>query len=371
MRIGIDARLYTQTGVGRYLKNLLLTLSQIDQKNEYIIYLRKQEFHLFDTKNPNWKKKLLDIPWHTFSEQMYVPLQMMKDNLDVAHFPYFNVPIFYSKKYLLTIHDLIVDHFDTGRASTLPAPLYWAKRLGYSLATNWGAKRASRITVISQTTKQEVINHYHVPSEKLHVTFDALDMKFKETVLSTRPKRLITGAYILYVGNAYPHKNLERLCQAFGKIQKKQKIKLVFAGDDSYFYPRLKVQAKKLGLERELIFFGNANDTQLYDLYSFCTILVFPSLMEGFGLPNLEALYCHKLPVLSDIPVFREIWGDTLPFFDPYSVEKIADKLTYALNLSPEKYNTLVSLARKNVDLFTWIESAKKTLTLYEEIVKE
>src|SRR3989338_2920706 len=162
MRIGIDARLYSQTGVGRYIRNLLRELAIINKRDEFYIYLNNPEYGDFREPSSKWHKVLLNLKWHSIQEQIFIPIRFTQDKLDVAHFPYFNVPIFYQGKYLLTIHDLIVDHFDTGRASTLPAPLYRLKRLAYHLAMRRGISRATTISVISETTKQEVMDHYHV-----------------------------------------------------------------------------------------------------------------------------------------------------------------------------------------------------------------
>lgn len=368
MRIGIDARLYIQTGVGRYLRNLMAELSAIDRKNEYIIYLRSQEYDLVKLPNDRWRKRRIDIRWHTIKEQVLLPLTLLRDNLDIAHFPYFNVPIFYPKKYLLTIHDLIVDHFDTGRASTLPYPLYLLKRLGYKVSITLGIKKASAITAISETTKQEITSHYHVDPEGITVTYDALDLHFQETLNKHKPKNYYTFPYILYVGNAYPHKNLERLIQALKIINQSKKIKLVLAGDDNYFYPRLKNFAEELGVSEEIIFFGDANDSELINLYTFSECLVFPSLMEGFGLPNLEAIACGKLPVMSDIPVFREIWGDSVDYFDPYNEEDMAAKILSDIKTPNDRYQKRVEILKKRLDDFSWRETAMKTLEIYNQI---
>lgn len=371
MRIGIDARLYTQTGVGRYLRNLIGELQRQDHENKYIIYLRKEEYDKLKLVNIKWEKKQVNLPWHTVKEQIIFPLILLQDNLDVAHFPYFNVPIFYPKKYLLTIHDLIIDHFDTGRASMLPVFLYKLKRLGYKISIASGIKKASAITAISQTTKQEVIDHYHVSRDKITVTYDALDDHFGKIAKDVKPKNYYNFPYILYVGNAYPHKNLERLVMAFQKLKKRfPNIKLVLAGEDKFFYPRLKQFGKENNLEQEIIFFGNADDSQLFNLYSFSKCLLFPSLMEGFGLPNLEALACGILPVVSDIPVFREIWGDKLFYFDPYNIEYMAEKIQYVLQLSHGEYQKAVSHAQKRIEDFNWKKTALVTLKIYEMICR-
>lgn len=371
MRIGIDARLYKQTGVGRYIRNIIHTLQDIDKSNEYLVYLRSEEYSHVVLSNTKWRKKLLNIPWHSFHEQYAIPLRFLADRLDVAHFPYFTVPIFYPKPYLLTIHDLIVDHFDTGRASQLPYGLYTLKRMGYKLAMQQGIRRASGITVISKTTRQELFDHYHPEKAKVHLTYDALDDHFREKASITKAKSLFSFPYILYVGNAYPHKNLERLIEAFLLVRKQKDISLVLAGDDAYFYPQLRQFVDHLGLSNHIVFFGEADDTKLVALYQHASCLVFPSLMEGFGLPNFEALYCGVLPVISNIPVFIELWGDSLPLFDPTSKTSIAHAIIKTLRLSTDTYNAKVGKARKHIDDFSWKETAKKTLAMYQTIYQQ
>lgn len=368
MRIGIDGRLYTQTGVGRYIRNLITHLGEIDTKNDYTVYLKGKEYSYFKPPNKNWHKKLVDIHWHTIQEQLIFPKILIKDNLDVTHFPYFNVPIFYPGKYLLTIHDLILDHFDTGKASTLPFIFYKFKRLGYHFVTSAAIRKAKYITTISQTTKNEVMKHYRVGASRIKVTYDALDRNFIKMADKNHAINYYKFPYLLYVGNAYPHKNLERLLEALKIIKQKKKVKLVLAGDDNYFFPRLKKYAKNLHLNNEVIFFGMADDRELFNLYSYAQCLISPSLMEGFGLPNMETLYCDRLPVVSNIPVFREIWGKNILYFDPYSIEDMAEKILYILNLTISEYREKTDRAKKILSDFSWQKTAIETLKIYKII---
>lgn len=368
MRIGIDARLYNQTGVGRYLRNLIRELIDLDTVNEYVIYLRPQEYDLCTLPKKNWKKRMLSIPWHTIKEQVFLPSILLQDHLDIAHFPYFNVPIFYPKKYLLTIHDLIVDHFDTGRATQLPWVLYKIKRFGYKLSMTVGIRRASHIAVISKATRDETVDHYRVDRQKISLTYDALDPNFQTVLETYTPKKYWNTPYLLYVGNAYPHKNLERLINAFMLVQKTSYVHLVFAGDDLYFYPKLQQLVKKHNMQKYVRFFGNANDRELVDLYSFARLLIFPSLMEGFGLPTLEALSCGVLPVISNIHVFGELWEHDLPMFNPFDVNDMATSILRALSLPQKEYRRRVDAAKKRVRSFSWKDTAEKTLALYEKI---
>src|SRR3989344_5912882 len=119
MKIGIDARLINETGVGRYIRNLINVLARIDRINSYIVFVRDDSWN---PPNERWEKRIIDIPWHSISEQLIFPWLLIKEHLDLVHIPYFNVPIFYPGKFVVTIHDLTILHFDTGKATTLPLP---------------------------------------------------------------------------------------------------------------------------------------------------------------------------------------------------------------------------------------------------------
>ena len=268
----------------------------------------------------------------------------------------------------MTVHDLIIDHFDTGRASTLPFSLYKMKRLGYKAVVSQAMRRSSLIAAISRSTKKEVMEHYHIRSDKIKVTYDALDENFLSNVKKQKPDAFYKYQYLLYVGNDYQHKNLETLISAFGKYFKDSELKLILVGGDDFFYSRLKQFVSTLGLEQQIIFYGKADDKELVNLYSNARLFVFPSLMEGFGLPNLEALVCGCLPVVSDIPVFREIWQDKLTYFNPHDIDSIGQVILSALEINSSDYNKQVEKAKAIVDKFRWLDTARKTLILYSSI---
>jgi glycosyltransferase involved in cell wall biosynthesis len=173
MRIGIDCRLWNQTGVGRYLRELVYHLAEIDKDNQYLLFFRREEFENLEPPGPNFKKKLADIRWHSFGEQIFLPYILFKEHLDLVHFPYFSVPIFYPGKFVLTIHDLIIDHFATGQASTLPIIFYKIKRLAYKYVVWWALHRAAKVITVSQSTKKEIVDHYKIDPGKIIVTYEA------------------------------------------------------------------------------------------------------------------------------------------------------------------------------------------------------
>ncbi|MEK7092453.1 MAG: glycosyltransferase family 1 protein, partial [Patescibacteria group bacterium] len=302
MRIGIDCRLWNETGVGRYIRNLVTELEKIDSKNEYVLFLNSGvEFKVQSSK---FKVVTVDIRWHSIDEQLRFPSILEKENLDLVHFPYFSVPLLYNKPFIITIHDLILHHFPTGEASTLPLPLYWIKQAGYRLIIRQATKRAKKIIAVSQSTKNEIVDHLGVNGNKIVVAYEGVDKE-----LSSNNHQLTntfaSEKFFLYVGNAYPHKNLDLLIDAFGKVQKEHRdVSLVFVGKEDYFYKRLKDRVKSLKLNAKIRFYGYATDEELGALYEKAMALVCPSKMEGFGLPMLEAMARECLVVASDIPVF-------------------------------------------------------------------
>ncbi len=388
MKIGIDGRLIEETGVGRYIRNLVSELGTLDLQNRYILFLRKKSFNALKLPNNRWEKRLAEVPWHSVIEQFLMPWYFIQEHLDIVHIPYFNVPIFYPGKLIVTIHDLTILHFDTGKATTLPLILYKLRRLGYIVSLAVGLWRAAKILAVSKTTKQEIIDHFGIKPGKIEVTYEGVDERLKISreagsrfarqnsppkadqpmAEKLKTQKLIQEQYFLYVGNAYPHKNLETLLQAFQQLTLRKdsgqtisnsqlsKTKLVLVGKEDFFYRRIKEKVEELNLAKRVIFFEEANDIHLQNLYTHAIALVFPSLMEGFGLPALEALSLGCPVLCSDIPVFHEILVDHAIYFDPKDPSDIASKLT-----SVKKVTDHRDLLQK----YSWRTMAEQTLSVY------
>ena len=365
MKIGIDVRLWSQTGVGRYIRNLVLSLQEIDKKNEYTLFVRSEDEADIKSKitGAKWKIVKADIKWHSLSEQIIFPAILKKENLNLVHFPYFSVPIFYNKPYVLTIHDLIIDHFPTGKASTLLLPFYYFKILFYKLVIRVASRKARKIISPSIATKDEISDHLKIKKEKIIVTYEGVDDELK--IENSKFKTEKYDNYFLYVGNAYPHKNLENLILAFEKLSKENlEVKLILVGKEDYFYKKLREIIINKNLEKRIIFFGKAKDSELFDLYKHAKALVSASLMEGFGLPVLEAMSQKCLVVCSDIPSFREVANDTAIYFNPGNADEIYNALKKA---DLKQYDTKVIEKAYNRSLaFSWEKAARDTLKVYE-----
>jgi glycosyltransferase involved in cell wall biosynthesis len=361
MRIGIDARLWEQTGVGRYIKNLCLNLQKIDKKNDYVLFVRKEDLESVrkEVKNPKWNIIEANIKWHSVAEQVQFPLVLNKEKLDLVHFPYFSVPISYRKPYVVTIHDLIINHFSTGEASTHAYPLYVGKRLSYKFVVKQAAKRARRIIVPSDATKEELTGYLKVPARKINIIPEAAELKTP----NSKSKNQNLGKYFLYVGNAYPHKNLASLIYAFNKISKEYKdLRLILVGQKDFFYKRLERENQS----DKIIFYGKASDSELSNLYTNALALVAPSLMEGFGLPVLEAMSLKCLVVCSDIPSFREVAANSAIYFKPEDANDIKETMK-SVYVNNEKYRQeKLEMGFKRAQKYSWKKAAEETLNVYE-----
>jgi len=363
MRIGIDARLWSQTGVGRYIRNLVKNLQKIDFKNNYVLFVRTADFENVKSQitNPKWKIIKSDINWHTISEQIKFTSVLNKQKLDLVHFPYFSVPIFYNRPFVVTIHDLIINHFPTGKASTLALPLYQLKLLGYKYVIKKAAQKAKKIITVSNATKDEIIDHLNIKENKIEVIYEAVDDKFKIENLKLKIGKY--SKYFLYVGNAYPHKNLERLIQAFNEISKDYKdLKLILVGNKDYFYSRLEKENKS----DRIVFHGKATDDELLSFYSNAIALVIPSLMEGFGLPVLEAMSLKCLVIASDIPAFIEIAENEILYFNPKDINDLREKLKDVIDNESKYKKEILDRAFEITKKFSWEKTARETLKVYE-----
>lgn len=362
MKIGIDARLYKQTGVGRYIRNIISGISHRDPVNEYVVYLGPDGFDEFELPNRKWQKKLVRIGWHGIAEQLLLPLVYLKDRLDLLHIPYFNIPVLYPGKMVVTIHDLTIHNHATGRASTLPPLVYGLKLIGYKLVFAFGLYRSKKIIAVSQAVAADIKTKYRQYRDKITVIYEGVDPVFQKTVTGKRP---IAGEYFLYVGNFYPHKNLENMLNAFRTvIQTNPDIKLVLIGPEDFFSKRIRSYVTENNLGQNVIMTGKISDRELPNYYKHALALVFVSKSEGFGLPALESLICGRIAVVSDLPIFHEILGTEAIFVKPDDMDDLSRVMKLIIS-KPDSFGVPVSTKNNLLKKFNWDDASNLTLKLY------
>lgn len=357
MKIGIDGRLWYESGVGRYIRNLVLGLDKLKTQHTFVVFLNTKAYDSINFESPSFKKIKTDIPWHTISEQTNFKKIIESQNLDLMHFPYFSYPVFYEKPFIITIHDLIIDHFPTGKSSSLPLPFYNLKRLAYKQMTRMAVRNAKKIIVPSIATRDELISHYKAKTDKVSVIYEGFDPLISENAVK---EPLVAKNYILYVGNAYPHKNLKNLFEAFRIVRQETDMDLVCIGRDDFFYARYE---KKV--QDGIHFLHGIDDSTLFAYYTNAYCLVAPSLMEGFGLPLLEAMNLSCPVVSSNTKAFKEIGDGACLYFDPRNVSSIENALIKIIT-DKSLRGEFVKKGLMQSKKFSWEKCVNQTLKLYE-----
>ncbi|OIO19768.1 MAG: hypothetical protein AUJ37_01830 [Candidatus Magasanikbacteria bacterium CG1_02_41_34] len=367
MRIGLDARMYgpRHSGIGRYVEQLVAHLCLIPGDHEFVVFLKKEVFDTFVLPNERWKKVLADIHWYGVDEQVHLTHIIKREHVDLMHFPHWNVPLMYRDPFVVTIHDLIMFHYARRDASTHGALMYVIKDRLHRYIVRSTVKRARHIFATSEFTKRDIVNTLHVSQEKISVTYQASfeNVKLMEQNAQTLLKNFyIEKPYVLYVGNAYPHKNIGTLIDAWKIFSREHPTyQLVLAGKESSWYETLKDRARGCG---SIVFTGFVDDSQLAALYMYAHLYVFPSLYEGFGLPPLEAM-TYGIPVISSgASCLPEILGNAALYFETTDIYDIVRALEEGTGNDEMRY-----LLRKNAKdetiRYSWNELAQRTFQTY------
>jgi len=180
----------------------------------------------------------------------------------------------------------------------------------------------------------------------------------------------IKKPYLLYVGNAYPHKNLERLLQAFKIILKESpNLSLILVGRIDYFYNRLQKKVRELNLDNKIIFTDRVSDKILNDLYKNALIYIFPSLSEGFGLPGLEAMKQGLPVVCSDQGPLPEIYGQAAVYFNGEDIKEMAQTILQVISNDNLREN-MKKQGYLQVKKYSWQRCAQETLEVYNQVLE-
>ncbi|MFA7702869.1 MAG: glycosyltransferase family 1 protein, partial [Patescibacteria group bacterium] len=274
--------------------------------------------------------------------------------------------------------------FPTVRATTLSPAIYRLKNLAYRLVIWLALKRAQKIITVSEFTKNDIIEQFHIHQEKIIVTYEGVAnlAKGNDTLFvkkmdedSALSRYQIKDNFLLYIGNAYPHKNLEGLVQVFSRVFKKHpELRLVLVGKSDYFYERVKAYAASLKLYQKdentspIIFPGYVSDAELEILFKKALFYIFPSLYEGFGLPPLEAM-AKGCPVLSsNKSSMPEILGEAAFYFNPESkdqMESAIEKMITDENLRADLIKKGFNQSKK----YNWWECAYATYKVYNSVL--
>jgi len=374
MNILIDARLYglEHAGPGRYVMNLVDELARIDRSNEYTILLRKEYFNRLKLPT-NFKIHHADYRQYTFTEQIVLPITLYKIKPDLVHFPHLNVPVLYFGKFIVTLHDMIMHAHKGGEATTRPFPIYQIWRFGYHLSFLKAVRNAVKIITPSYAVKKELINYYNIEPKKIMPIYEGVDNRIKS---ANDPEKILkkygltSEKYFLFVGSAYPHKNLERVIQAIVQLNKETNLNIKFAivSSRSVFTQRLIQKINSYGADKYVKLLGFVPDDELGVLYKKSLAFVYPSLSEGFGLPGLEAISSGTLVIVSNIEVFNEVYDEHAIKVDPFNIDSLMKGMQKVLDMTKPERQKRVLAGQKFIARYSWDKMAHDTLKIYKSV---
>lgn len=372
MRIAIDAHSVGAKlgGNESYAVNLIEALAQIDEVNDYTLYVTTAEAHdRFHRRWPNFKVRntlphtpLIRIP-------LTLSAELRKNPVDVLHVQ-FTAPPFCPCPVVVSIHDLSFEH--------LPHTFHRRSRTQLRLTVRHSAKRAAQILTLSEHTRRDVIDTYRIDPTRITAIPLAAPRHFSPVEDNRELQRVrhnygIDGPYILSVGSIQPRKNLPRLINAYaslrGKYVEAELPKLVLVGKHAWLYDETTRALAETGLKESVILTGYVPESDLPALYSGALCFIYPSYFEGFGLPPLEAMKCGAPVIVGNKTSLPEVVGDAALTVDPYDVPSIAGAIERLVNDSDLRRELSVK-GRNRAETFDWRETARRTLQIYEQVGK-
>tara|TARA_Y100000310_G_scaffold151231_1_gene150759 strand:- start:3851 stop:4984 length:1134 start_codon:yes stop_codon:yes gene_type:complete len=369
-------------GIGRYTECLISHLAKLDDDNRYTLFMLPEEINNLNLDTGKFKAVKADVRWYTLKEHLIMPKIIKQSGVDLMHWTHLNASYWCPVPYIVTIHDLIVFHFPDTRSSNLPKWKFKIKVKGYDMVLKNAINKARHIIAVSEFTKRDIMRHLSVDEQKISVTQLGIDkMLLGTNVLRNTPqfdqylfdKFKIHKQYVVYVGSAYPHKNLEKLVNAFAltRLKYKRNWQLVLVGRIDEFYKRLQTyvneNVKGDNIKKDIIFTGQISDKELDGVYRGAKLLAYPSLYEGFGLPALEAA-SRGIPVVcassSSLP---EVMADAAYYFNPKDINHMAS----VLDLVGGSHKIQDEIAKKGLarsQQFSWQRTAQETLAVYNSL---
>ena len=370
MRIGIDARKLHDFGIGTYIRNLLRQLARLDGDTDFVVLCRDEDHASLSTLGENFRAVPERAGNYSIAEQITIPLALRREGVTLFHAPHYVLPPLVHCRSVVTIHDCI----------HLMFPQYLAKRfaLPYARASiELAARRAARVLTVSESSKKDILRFVHIEPDKIDVIYNAYDDRFgieprEEEVVRVRERYQLHDEFVLYAGNVKPHKNLERLIDAFERVRKGglQHLKLVMIGDEISKYTSLRRAVHRHQLHKYVRFLGYMPEETLAVMYRLAGVFVFPSLYEGFGLPPLEAMASGTPVVTSNVSSLPEVAGDAAVLVDPYDPAAIAGGIARVLTderLRSDLRTKGLARARQ----FSWEMSVRRVREIYDEVAPD
>ncbi|MCI0728443.1 MAG: glycosyltransferase family 4 protein [Chloroflexi bacterium] len=372
-RVAFDARYVNDRyhGIGRYGFRLLEALAAAAPHITFIVFRGPEPDSRFPwhslAARPNVNIRPSPRPLYWPQEQVWWPWLLRQAQADLYHSPHFVAPLLAPCPVVVTVHDLIFDRYPAAM------PQAWARPY-YRWLMQQSTRRAQRVITTTHATAGDLAYLYWIPSPKICVIPAGVEPAFQPLLANgrsqeTRQRYGLERPFVLAVGARRPHKNLGRLVHAYARVSSQVPHDLVLAGPaDDRFPDEARQAAEEAQLNGRVRFLDWVPEADLATLYTLADLVAMPSLIEGFGLPALEAMSCGTPVLASNSSSLPEVVGQAGRLVDPTDVNALAEALQQLL--SDERLRRKLGQAgRQRAAAFSWSQIARQTLRLYDEIV--
>ena len=381
MNIGFDAKRAYQnsTGLGHYSRTLITSLAAFYPNNNYYLFAPKitSAFNTSGFKNIHTisPQSFPSTSFKSMWRSNWVKTDLLKNGIAIYHGLSHEIPVGIANtgiKSVVTIHDLIFERY--------PEQFNPIDRVIYRKKFIYACKNADKIIAISQQTKQDIIDFYKIPEEKITVCYQSCNPAFNEIVSEEKKEAVrqlynLPADFYLYVGSIIERKNLLLICKALTQIN--SALPLVVIGEGGAYKQKVKTFIAENGLESRVIFLSenptaksSASFKSSFDfpaIYQLATAMIYPSTFEGFGIPVLEAL-CSRLPVItSNVSCMPETGGDAALYVNPANVDEMANAMqTVAADIDLRK--KMIAKGIAHALKFTPQKTAESVMNLYKSL---
>lgn len=373
MRIGINGLYLIPSRVGgseTYLRSLLANMREVGPDHAYVLFTNRENHETFADED-NLVRVLCPIratfrPARILWEQTCLPIQALRQKLDVLLSPGFTSPSVCPCPSVVTIYDLQhVRH---------PEHFYRSHLIFWNLMVGLSARRAAKVLTLSEHSRRDIIETYGIEASKVIVTPLAADAVFnphytREEVEGAKMRHGLSRPYLLCVSTSHPHKNIERLIDAFELLADEGQIphELVLVGVQGFAAERIARRVEASPRRSSIRNLGWVSESDLPLLYAGAEAMVYPSTFEGFGLPVLEAMACGIPVVVSRAASLPEVVGDAGLLFDPMDTAEMAAQIRRVIGDSDLR-KELRTRGLDHCANFSWNETARRTLEQLESV---
>lgn len=362
----IDARLFglEHAGIGRYVRGLL---EHLPLESGFNITIIVHPSHLHDPVLKRFNKVSAKSHPYSYRSQVDLLKILYTQKPDLLHIPHFTISPLWPGKTVITIHDLI-KHESRGPATTTHGSVfYWPKYLQYLTLVRLAVKISKHILVPSRFWKDRLMEKFHLPDNKITVTYEGVDKIFFASS-SSKPKLKLKSPFILYVGSVYPHKNVQTILKAVKELD--GQVHFYISCARTVFWDRISKLIHKLGVEKHVTHLGFVTDEELVGLYRNSLAFVTASKMEGQGLPGLEAMASGTAVISSNSSCLPEVYGNAALFFHPDDHHQLAQNISQLLE-NKKLRDKLIQKGKVHVKKYSWQKMADQTWEVYKQVLNK